>query len=506
MVVTQALKRGKMTLSSSTLKLAIAIGFMALGLACMLAFAGQASAHGYIESPASRTLLCQQGLNKDCGQIQYEPQSVEGKGNFPAEGPADGQIAGGGHYSELDAQTSNRWKKVDMKGGLSSFKWKFSANHVTKEWKYYITKSGWDPNKPLTRDQLESKPFCTIDGGNKQPAMTVTHQCMVPTDRTGYHIILGVWEIGDTANAFYQAIDVNLTQGDGPTNPTVLPNVPANLLCSAHTENSITMSWSASTASAGIKQYEVSRNGKLVGTTAQTQYTDGGLPADTAYSYTVVAVDNAGNRSASSAPVSASTLPAVKPEQDVEAPSRPSGIASSNVTKSAVTLSWAAATDNVGVTKYEVYRNGKLIGTTASRTYSDSGLTAATVYSYTVSALDAAGNRSAASAVLAVTTQSETVPPTPGTGAAWDASKIYLAGDKVVYNGIAYTAGWWTKGDQPDSSDVWKASASSAVQTWSVSKAYSGGDKVVYAGRTYQAKWWTKGETPSTSGVWMLIS
>lgn len=502
MIVTQR----NWTVSARTLKLAAALGFLVLGLACMLAFAGSASAHGYIESPASRSLLCSQGLNKNCGQIQYEPQSVEGKGSFPASGPADGQIAGAGHYSELDAQTSDRWKKIDMKGGLNSFAWKFTANHSTREWKYYITKVGWDPNKPLTRDQLEAKPFCTIDGGNKQPPMSVTHQCMVPTDRTGYYVILGVWEIGDTANAFYQALDVNLTQGDGPTNPTVPPSVPANLLCSGHTVNSITMSWSASNASAGIKQYEVSRNGQAVGTTASTQYTDGGLPADTAYSYTVVAVDNAGNRSAATAQVAASTLPAVKPEEDAAAPSRPSGLTAGNVTTSAATLAWTASTDNVGVTKYEVYRNGQLIGTTVSLTFSDSGLSASTAYSYAVAALDAAGNRSAESAALTVTTKAETTSPAPGTAAAWDASKIYLAGDKAVYNGIEYTAGWWTKGDRPDSSDVWKAAPSAAVQTWSSAKAYSGGDKVLYEGRTYQAKWWTKGETPSALGVWVLVS
>lgn len=511
MVMTQRSGRGTMTVRARTFKLAVVLGFLALGVACMLAFAGKASAHGYIESPASRTLLCQQGTNKDCEQIQYEPQSVEGKGGFPAAGPADGQIAGAGKYTELDAQSFDRWKKVDMKGGLNTFTWKFTANHVTKEWKYYITKIGWDPNKPLTRDQLESKPFCAIDGGNKQPPMTVTHQCSVPTDRTGYYIILGVWEIGDTGNAFYQAIDVNLTKGDGSTTtpdpgPTVLPNFPATVWCASHTDASITMAWTASTASAGIKQYEVSRNGKVVGTTSQTQYTDGGLTADTAYSYAIVAIDNAGNRSAASAPVSASTLPAVKPEQDTQAPTKPTGVTSGNVTSSGATLSWTASSDNVGVTNYEVYRDGKRIGTTASRTYTDSGLNASAAYSYTVVALDAAGNRSAASAALTVTTKAATVTPPSGTVAAWDATKVYLGGDKVVYNGIEYTAGWWTQGERPESSDVWKAAAASATPAWSESKAYSGGDKVVYAGHTYQAKWWTKGETPSTSGVWTLIA
>ncbi|PWW08730.1 putative carbohydrate-binding protein with CBM5 and CBM33 domain [Paenibacillus cellulosilyticus] len=446
----------------------------------------------------------------NCGAIQYEPQSLEGVGGFPETGPADGQIAGAGKYSELDAQTSDRWTKVNMKGGTNTFTWKFTANHVTEGWRYYITKIGWDPNKPLTRDQLESKPFCTVDGGNVKPEMTVTHTCNVPTDRSGYYIILGVWEIGDTVNAFYQAIDVNLTQ-DGETvtpdpDPVVLPNIPSDALCTGHTDGSITLAWTASTASAGIKNYEVSRNGAVVGTTTQTSYTDSGLPTNTTYTYTIVAVDNKGNRSGASAAVVASTLPVSTPAADTEAPSRPTGLAASSVTESVVTLSWTASTDNVGVAKYEVYRDGKLLVTTTSRSYTDSGLQASTAYSYTVIALDAAGNRSTASAALSVTTTTATVTPPAGTAAAWDGSKIYLVGDKVTYNGVEYTAGWWTQGEQPDVSEVWRAASSSVVPDWNTSKAYNAGDKVVYAGHTYQAKWWTKGETPGKADVWKLIS
>ncbi len=47
------------------------------------------------------------------------------------------------------------------------------------------------------------------DGGVR-PETTVTLEANVPTDRSGYHLILAVWEIADTGNAFYQVIDVNL--------------------------------------------------------------------------------------------------------------------------------------------------------------------------------------------------------------------------------------------------------------------------------------------------------
>lgn len=181
-------------------------------------------AHGYIQNPSSRAYLCQQGANVQCGQVQYEPQSLEAIGSFPQSGPKDGQITGAGIFPPLFEQSTSRWHKVTLSGGTHTFTWKLTAPHRTKEWKYYITKPTWNPNQPLTRSSLDLIPFCSYYDGGVIPSKTVTHQCNIPTDRSGYHIILGVWEIADTGNAFYQAIDVNLLQnepepGDGNTLP-----------------------------------------------------------------------------------------------------------------------------------------------------------------------------------------------------------------------------------------------------------------------------------------------
>ena len=67
-------------------------------------------------------------------------------------------------------------------------------------------------------------------------------------------------------------------------------------------------------------------------------------------------------------------------------------------------LSWSASVDNVLVTQYKVYRNGVAIGTSAGTTFTDSGLSASTTYSYAVSARDAAGNESGVSGSASVTT------------------------------------------------------------------------------------------------------
>jgi chitodextrinase/C1A family cysteine protease len=89
---------------------------------------------------------------------------------------------------------------------------------------------------------------------------------------------------------------------------------------------------------------------------------------------------------------------------DTQAPTAPTNLVSSGITQTTATLNWTASTDNVGVTGYNVYRNGSLLGAAASASYNVTGLTAATTYSFYVTAYDAAGNVSAASATISVTT------------------------------------------------------------------------------------------------------
>jgi beta-glucosidase len=91
---------------------------------------------------------------------------------------------------------------------------------------------------------------------------------------------------------------------------------------------------------------------------------------------------------------------------DTTAPSTPGAPVASAVTATGLTLTWPASADTggSGLAGYDVYRNGTLIGSPAAATYPVTGLTADTRYEFTVVARDAAGNRSAASPALAVTT------------------------------------------------------------------------------------------------------
>ncbi|WP_330461163.1 glycoside hydrolase family 6 protein [Streptomyces sp. NBC_00820] len=90
---------------------------------------------------------------------------------------------------------------------------------------------------------------------------------------------------------------------------------------------------------------------------------------------------------------------------DTQAPTAPTGLTVSATTADSVSLTWTAATDNTGVTGYDVYRGGTKVGSATGTSYTDTGLSAATTYTYTVKAKDAAGNVSAASTAVSATTK-----------------------------------------------------------------------------------------------------
>jgi chitodextrinase len=168
-----------------------------------------------------------------------------------------------------------------------------------------------------------------------------------------------------------------------------------------------------------------------VATPAGTTYADAGLSAATTYSYTVAARDAAGNISPNSASVSVTTASAA----DTTPPSTPTGLTGAAAGSTAANLSWSASTDNVGVAGYIVRRNGVQVATPATTTYADAGLSAATTYSYTVAARDAAGNISPNSTSVSVTTPPP--PPSNSAGLAWDAVTAQNLSGYRVYFGTA---------------------------------------------------------------------
>src|SRR5204863_167482 len=115
-----------------------------------------------------------------------------------------------------------------------------------------------------------------------------------------------------------------------------------------------------------------------------------------------------GNTSANSASASVTIA-------DTTPPTTPTGLTATVAGSTGANLSWTASTDNVGVTGYIVRRNGVQVATPATTSFADTGLSAATTYSYTDTARDRAGNTSANSASASVTI-ADTTPPTTPTG------------------------------------------------------------------------------------------
>ncbi|NUR26957.1 MAG: cellulose-binding protein [Catenulispora sp.] len=146
---------------------------------------------------------------------------------------------------------------------------------------------------------------------------------------------------------------------------------------------------------------------------------------------------------------------------DTTPPSTPSNLAVAGVSSSSASLSWSPSSDNVGVTGYRVYRNGVQVGTTGGTSFTDSGLSASTQYTYKVAATDAAGNVSAQSAGVTATTSAgggggSGCKATYAVTNQWDTG--FTANVTVANTGTAPSTGWkvaWTWAGNQQITNVW---------------------------------------------------
>ncbi len=250
---------------------------------------------------------------------------------------------------------------------------------------------------------------------------------------TGYDVYEGVMVIGSTATTSFNVTGLtpstnysfsvvakdaagNESAASAPLVVTTLddtspPTAPTNLTASNTTTTTTDLSWTASTDDIGVTEYDIYEGAAVIGSSPTTSFNVTGLAPETNYSFTVVAKDAAGNESPPSNAVAVIT----DTPPDTEPPTAPTGLTASNTTMTTTDLSWTASNDNVGVTGYDVYEGVAVIGSTATTSFNVTGLAPATNYSFTVVAKDAAGNESAASAPLGVTTLDDTESPTAPT-------------------------------------------------------------------------------------------
>ena len=212
------------------------------------------------------------------------------------------------------------------------------------------------------------------------------------------------------SGAFMQS---NIITPPPPPPDTIAPTAPSNLVGQSVSTSegiSINLSWQASTDNVGVTKYLIYRNGVLVNSVNSpgTKFIDTDINANTTYQYYLKAVDAAGNTSVASPTITVNTgLP------DTQAPTAPTNLTSPTQTQTSIALKWNPSTDNVGVTNYRIYKIGgsrknsfnTLIATTSSTTYTVTGLTKGTAYSFYVVAVDTANNSSSPSSTLTVKTR-----------------------------------------------------------------------------------------------------
>ncbi len=180
-------------------------------------------------------------------------------------------------------------------------------------------------------------------------------------------------------------------------NDTTRPSTPTDLTVDVALDDTLHVSWTASTDNVGVVGYRVLRNGAQVATTdGATTAINLDLGAGMHY-IQVQAFDAAGNESYKTSPVFVEVFGA-----DVSQPTAPTGLTAVPVPDGTIDVAWAASTDNVGVTGYRVLRNGVEVATT------DAGTTAINLdlggggHFVQVQAFDAAGNESYRSAPVYV--------------------------------------------------------------------------------------------------------
>ncbi|WP_460111599.1 lytic polysaccharide monooxygenase auxiliary activity family 9 protein [Pseudomonas sp. S3_H04] len=143
--------------------------------------------------------------------------------------PADGYILSGGKNDARDCvnftneEMSKKlarpftWPLLNVTPGQTlEIKWEYTAPHTTRGYRWLITKDGWDPKQRISRAQLEAQPFFE-DFYTQVPYYSypnelkakVNHAVKLPANKRGHHVIVLMWIVANTGNAFYQAFDVD---------------------------------------------------------------------------------------------------------------------------------------------------------------------------------------------------------------------------------------------------------------------------------------------------------
>jgi fibronectin type 3 domain-containing protein len=196
------------------------------------------------------------------------------------------------------------------------------------------------------------------------------------------------------------------------TYDTAPPTAPGALMVTSPASTPH-LSWKASTDAGGIGLYRISRDGTIIASTSSLLWDDTTTPGEGAHAYTVVAIDRAGNVGVAAGPVTSIV--------DTTPPPVPVGLAAVSPTNHQPVLTWTSGGNDLvsGFLAYQVYGNARLLASPGGATYTDAGPLRSASITYTVRAVDVAGNISADSAPITVVFDNQAPPaPTALTGPA----------------------------------------------------------------------------------------
>jgi len=378
-----------------------------------------------VQMPSGDNATFQYNVFANCGMLlfmgDYEWGSQYCNGNITIHHNIFYASASGGCYDGLIFKGTNQGgtgsikienNVFDLQGTQRSFSLNGSVECNNRTNGYFRNNIVYNSNAGSIGDYSHSYNCYYLGSGFQETGVITTNPVFANYSGQDYHI-MGNSPVRDNGTNLGYTYDIEGNPMSGTpdmgayeftTTDSTAPSVPTELASSNITSLSFTLSWTASTDNVGVEGYEVFGDGTSLGTSATNSMSVTGLSASTTYTMTVRARDAAFNWSAQSTGLNVTT----SSSSDTQSPSVPTDLVSSIVNATSFTLSWTVSTDNVGVTAYEVFKNGTSIGTSDTTSMSLTGLSANTTYTMTVRARDAVPNWSAQSAALNVTTASAT--------------------------------------------------------------------------------------------------
>lgn len=208
-----------------------ACGISAVVLGSLLA-ASQAFAHGYISSPKSRVIQCKEnGIESPTHPACIAAKAAGNGGLYTPQEVAVGGVRDNHEYYIPDGRLCSvgrsnlfgmdlartDWPATNVSAGPLQFVWTNTAAHKTMYFRYYITKQGYNHAQPLRWSDLE----LIHDSGKADQEQFSYHTVQMP-QRTGRHIVYSIWQRDwerDSAEGFYQCVDVNYAGGTNSSVP-----------------------------------------------------------------------------------------------------------------------------------------------------------------------------------------------------------------------------------------------------------------------------------------------